>query len=261
MMQIESDKNPKIKNIVKLLDKSRERKNQKKFIVEGRQENQFAINNGFKLLEIYIQPKIYQNEVVLPANIPQYEVSQNVYDKIAYRKITEGIVGIYEYPTKKLSELKQPKNPFILILEGVEKPGNLGAICRSADAFAVDAVILCDEKSDVYNPNVIRSSVGSVFTLPVISATKEEVYAYLQEHKISLFATYMNEKSVEIQTVDLSNGSALLFGTEHSGITEYWLDKAEKNVLIPMRGKIDSLNVSNAVAIASYEVLRQKLRA
>ncbi|MDR1877865.1 MAG: RNA methyltransferase [Flavobacteriaceae bacterium] len=258
-MHIESDKNPKVKNLIKLLEKSRERKIQKKFAVEGRQENFFAIQNGFHPVEFYIQPEIFQNSTELPESAVKYEVSQTVYNKIAYRKITEGIIGVYEYKLYDLSEINLSDNPFVLIIESVEKPGNLGAICRSADAFGVDAVVLCEEKADIYNPNVIRSSVGSFFNIPVISSNNEKIYEFLKKNKISTYATYMNETSINIQDADLSKPTAIVFGTEHSGISDFWKNKIKQNIIIPMRGKIDSLNVSNAVAIVCYEVGRQKI--
>ncbi|MDR2121901.1 MAG: RNA methyltransferase [Flavobacteriaceae bacterium] len=257
-MYIESDKNPRIKNLVKLLEKSKERKSQKRFVVEGRQENFFALRNKFQPVEYYIQPEIFQDLIELPA-VATYEVSQSVYNKIAYRKITEGIVGVYEYKSYDLSKIELSGNPFILVIESVEKPGNLGAICRSADAFGVDMVILCEEKSDPYNPNVIRSSVGSVFTIPVISSNNEKIYEFLKKNGISIYATYMNETSICIQDAELSTPSAIVFGTEHSGVSGFWKDKIEQNILIPMRGKVDSLNVSNAVAVACYEVVRQRI--
>jgi TrmH family RNA methyltransferase len=258
-MYIESDKNPKIKNLVKLLEKSRERKSQKKFVVEGRQENFFAIENGYKSIEFYIQPDIFQNWMVLPESALRYDVSQSAYNKMAYRKISEGILGVYEYKSYDFSEIRLPENPFILVVESVEKPGNLGAICRSADAFGVDMVILCEEKSDIYNPNVIRSSVGSFFNIPVLSSNNEKVYEFLKKNYISIYATYMNEEAVHIQDAELSEASAVVFGTEHSGVSDFWKNKVKKNILIPMKGKIDSLNVSNAVAIVCYEVERQKI--
>lgn len=258
-MDIESDKNSKIKDLVKLLDKSRNRKTQRKFIVEGIQENFFALQEKFQPLEFFIQPQIFLNSLKLPNNIKVYEVSQLVYNKIAYRKNTEGIVGVYKYKNQLMENINLPKNSFILIIESVEKPGNLGAICRTADAFGVDVVFICDEKTDIYNPNVIRSSVGSFFNIPIISEKKERVFEYLSKNNISVYATYMNEKAIYIQEAELSKSCAILFGTEHSGISDFWKNKIKQNILIPMRGKIDSLNVSNAVSIACYEVERQRI--
>lgn len=257
-MDIESDKNPKIKNLVKLLDKSRDRRSQRKFIVEGQQENFFALQTEFQPVEFFIQPEIFLNSVQLPDAVNVYKVSQTVYDRIAYRKKTEGIIGVYKYKDQCIENIPLPEDPFILIIESVEKPGNLGAICRSADAFGVDAVIICDERTDIYNPNVIRSSVGSFFNIPVISVKKEIVYEYLIKNDISIYATYMDESSVDIQEAELLKSCAILFGTEHSGISDFWKGKIKQNILIPMKGKIDSLNVSNAVAIACYEVERQR---
>ncbi len=258
-MYIESEKNSKIKNLLKLSEKSRERKIQKRFVVEGRKENFFALKNEFRPVEFFIQPEIFQNSVELPSSAIKYEVSQLVYNKIAYRKITEGIVGVYEYKVRDLTKNRLPENPFILVIESVEKPGNLGAICRSADAFGVDIVFLCEEKADIYNPNVIRSSVGSFFNVPVVSAANEVVYEFLEKNKIPIYATYMNESSIPVYDAELSESCAVVFGTEHSGVSEFWKNKIKQNILIPMKGKIDSLNVSNAVSIACYEVNRQKI--
>lgn len=258
-MHIESDKNPKIKNLVRLLEKSKERKGEEKFIVEGIQENIFALENGFEAIEFFIQPRIFGNAFELPEATVKYNVSQNVYNKIAYRKITEGIVGVYKYKKLEFQDVKLSENPFILVIESVEKPGNLGAICRSADAFGVEMVIICEEKADIYNPNVIRSSVGSFFNVPVISSSNEKVYHFLKENNISVYSTYMDEKAIYIQNIQLTESCAIIFGTEHSGISDFWKNKVKNNVLIPMKGRIDSLNVSNAVAIMCYEVERQKI--
>ena len=256
-MLLSSDKNIRIKNLIKLSEKSRERKSQKKFVVEGVQENFYALQNHFQPLEFYIQPEIFQSALELPS-AEIYEVSQEVYQKIAYRKITEGFIGVYQYPDRELEEVCLPENAFILVIESVEKPGNLGAICRTADALGAAMVVLCEEKADIYNPNVIRSSVGSVFNIPVISAKNEKVYQYLCSHKIPAYATYMDKTSVYLQDMDLTHSCAVIFGTEHSGISSFWKDRMSANVLIPMAGEIDSLNVSNAAAITCYEVLRQK---
>ena len=258
-MLIESNRNPKIKNLVKLLEKSKERKSQKRFIVEGKNENFFALKNGFVPLEFYIQPDIFQNSISLPSSIITYEVSQTVYEKIAYRKMSGGILGVYEYKNYEINQIKLPNNPFILIIEALEKPGNLGAICRSADAFGVDMVVVGEEKADLYNPNVLRSSVGSFFNIPIISTSNQNIYDFVIKKEIPVYATYMNESSISIQNVDFTQSAAVIFGTEHSGISEFWKSKITQNILIPMQGQIDSLNVSNAVAIVCYEVERQKI--
>lgn len=258
-MYIESNKNPKIKNLVKLLEKSKERKSQRKFIVEGKNENFFALKNGFIPIEFYIQPHIFQDSITLPSSAIKYEVSQSVYDKIAYRKLSEGILGVYEYKTYELDQIKLPNRPFILVIESIEKPGNLGAICRSADAFGVDMVVVCEEKADLYNPNVLRSSVGSFFNIPIISTNNANIYDFLIKMDVPIYATYMTETSKIIQNVDFTQSAAVIFGTEHSGISDFWKNKIKENILIPMKGQIDSLNVSNAVAIVCYEVERQKI--
>lgn len=254
---IESDKNIKIKDLKKLYEKNRERKSRKLFVVEGKQENKFALEAGFIPKEFYIQNEIFQSRINLPENAQIYYVTHNIYAKVAYRKDTEGIIGIYQEKIQEENYIHK-RNSFILIIESIEKPGNLGAICRTADIFNIDLLFICDKKLDIYNPNVIRSSVGSVFNIPIFSIDKETLYNYLNINKIPIFATYMNETSEMIYKTDLTQSCAILFGTEHSGISSFWKDKIQKNILIPMQGKIDSLNVSNAVAITSYEVTRQR---
>ncbi|TWP30668.1 RNA methyltransferase [Apibacter muscae] len=257
-MTIESDKNPKIKKLLKLIEKSRERKIQNKIIVEGVQENFFALQNNYDPIEFFIQTSIFQNNINIPKNIQIYEVSKQVYSKIAYRQSTEGIVGVYRQKEEELKKIKLKKDPFLVIIESIEKPGNLGAICRSVDAFGVDYLFVCDEKVDIYNPNVIRSSVGSVFNVPIIHVANQELYEFLKDRKINTYATFMNMDFKEIQEISLDQSTAIIFGTEHSGVSNFWKDKITENILIPMQGKVDSLNISNAVSISCYEVRRQR---
>jgi TrmH family RNA methyltransferase len=251
---IESLQNETIKKLVRLSEDNRFRKKMEIVVVEGKQENERALQFGFESIEFFICETIYNQP--LPKGKIQW-VSEKVYEKIAYRTSTEGIIGIYKTPIKKLSDYKPKNNSSIIIVEGIEKPGNLGAILRSCEAFGIEALILADSKTDLYNPNVIRSSVGCLFGMNVFSATNEEVANYLDTNNIKAYSTFMDEKAKEINSVNLKDNIAIIFGTEHSGISDFWLDKTE-NIIIPMVGTIDSLNLSNAVAIACYEVLRQK---
>ena len=252
---ISSFQNNRIKTIVKLSEKSRERKKNNLFVVEGVQENNFALKNNFQPKEFYICSSILHEN--FDFSVPVYEVTESIYQKIAFRGSTEGIIGIYHENKSDVNSIQLSVNPKVLIIESIEKPGNLGAILRSCEAFSIDLLMICDEKVDVYNPNVIRSSVGCVFSVPIISCSKEDGYDFCKKHNLQIFTTFINETAKDIWKVELNN-CALVFGTEHSGISPFWLEKTVKNVLIPMSGTIDSLNVSNAIAISLYEMNRQR---
>ena len=254
-MTIESLQNEKIKNLNRLITDNRFRKKSGVFVVEGKQENERALQFGFENIEFYICENIFG------INHPEgkiHFVSSQVYEKLAYRGSSEGIIGIYKTKEFNLNEFSPKENASIIVVESVEKPGNLGAILRSCEAFGIDALIVTDTKVDFYNPNVLRSSVGCFFGMNVFSATNEETLAFLQKNNFKIYTTFMDESAEDLYKKNFTEKSALFFGTEHSGLSDFWLNKGE-NILIPMSGTIDSLNLSNAVAIACYEILRQKL--
>ena len=254
-MIIESLQNEKIKNLNRLITDNRFRKKSGIFVVEGKQENERALQFGFENIEFYICENIFG------INHPEgkiHFVSSQVYEKLAYRGSSEGIIGIYKTKEFNLNEFSPKENASIIVVESVEKPGNLGAILRSCEAFGIDALIVTDTKVDFYNPNVLRSSVGCFFGMNVFSASNEETLAFLQKNNFKIYTTFMDESAEDLYKKNFTEKSALFFGTEHSGLSDFWLNKGE-NILIPMAGTIDSLNLSNAVAIACYEILRQKL--
>jgi len=251
---IESFQNEKIKNITKLLTDNRFRKKSGVFVVEGQQENERAQKYNFEATEFFVCESIFKGQN--PKEKIHY-VSEKVYEKIAYRGSSEGIIGIYKAKETDLNTFKPKDNSTIIIVEGVEKPGNLGAILRSCEAFGIDALIVADAKADFYNPNVIRSSVGCLFGMDVFQAENHEVFEFLQNNEFNIYTTIMDESSEDLFKRDFIKKSAVLFGTEHSGLSDFWSGKG-KNTLIPMTGSIDSLNLSNAVAITCYEALRQK---
>ena len=253
-MMIESIQNEKIKNLVRLNTDNRFRKKSGVFVVEGQQENERAIEFGFQPTEFFICESIFKGE---QPNTKTHFVTEKVYEKIAYRGSSEGIVGIYEQTTSNFRDFNPSDNSTIVIVESMEKPGNLGAILRSCEAFGIEALIVTDPKVDFFNPNVIRSSVGCLFGMNIYSSTNEELSQYLIEKDFQVLTTFMDETAISIDRLDLNKKTAILFGTEHSGLSDFWLDKGQ-NTLIPMSGTIDSLNLSNAVAIACYETLRQK---
>jgi RNA methyltransferase, TrmH family len=253
-MLIESFQNEKIKNITKLLMDNRFRKKSGVFVVEGQQENERAQKYNFEAVEFFICESIFKGE--LPKEKTHY-VSDKIYEKIAYRGSSEGIIGVYKAKESDLSSFIPKENSTIIIVEGVEKPGNLGAILRSCEAFGIDALIITDAKADFYNPNVIRSSVGCLFGMEVFQSENEKTFEFLKNNSFNIYTTIMDETSEDLYKRDFTQKSAILFGTEHSGLSDFWYGKG-KNTLIPMSGSIDSLNLSNAVAITCYETLKQK---
>ncbi|MBB5333580.1 TrmH family RNA methyltransferase [Chryseobacterium koreense] len=253
-MMIESPQNDKIKYLVRLISDNRFRKKSGVFTVEGKQENERALHFGFEVQEFFICESIF-NEDFPKGKISL--VSENLYEKISYRGTSEGIIGIFKAKTNSLKDFKPKADSSVIVVESVEKPGNLGAILRSCEAFGIDAVIITDPKVDFFNPNVIRSSVGCLFGMNVFQSDNEELYEFLLQNNYPIFTTLMDESAEDLQTRDFRQKSALLFGTEHSGLSDFWIGKGA-NTLIPMAGTIDSLNLSNAVAISCYEILRQK---
>jgi TrmH family RNA methyltransferase len=250
---IESFQNEKIKYLSRLLTDNRFRKKEQVFAVEGIQENERALKYSFKPIHYFICDSIFTG------NLPStYEsISHKIYDKVAYRGSSEGIIGIYSNEAKHLNQYTPKENAAIIIIESVEKPGNLGAILRSCEAFGIDALIITDTKVDIYNPNVIRSSVGCLFGMTIFQSDNETTLQFLEENNFQIFTTNMHQNAKEISKNNFTKKSALIFGTEHSGLTDFWF-KTGENIIIPMRGSIDSLNLSNAVAISCYEILRQK---
>lgn len=253
-MQIESLQNEKIKHLIRLNTDNRFRKKSGVFVVEGKQENERAQNFDFEAVEFFICETIFQT--ALPEG-KIHLVSEKVYEKIAYRGSSEGIIGVYTIKTENLEDFTPENDSTVIVVEGVEKPGNLGAILRSCEAFGIDALIITDPKVDFFNPNVIRSSVGCIFGMKIFQSTNENTFQFLQKNKFSIYTTIMDESAEDLYERNFNEKSAVLFGTEHSGLSSFWNGKG-KNTLIPMSGTIDSLNLSNAVAITCYEALRQK---
>ncbi len=252
---IESIQNDNIKYLQRLLTDNRFRKKAGVFAVEGRQENERAQRFGYEPAAFFICEQIY-DQAIPPGKINY--VSDKIYEKLAYRGKTEGIIGIYDEKTATLTDLRPQKDSAVIIVEGMEKPGNLGAILRSCEAFGIDSLIVTEGKVDFYNPNVIRSSVGCLFGMNIYQSTNEEVYDFLQENDFQIFTTMMSDGAGKLQDRNFTKRSAVLFGTEHSGLSDFWKGIGD-NTLIPMAGTIDSLNLSNAVAITCYEILRQKM--
>jgi len=260
--RITSLQNPKIKNIIRL-EKAKEREEQNLFLIEGLHEGIMAVRAGYQIHSIFYCPDIIAardiEKLVSKAGLSEgiFEITKEVYQKIAYRTGTEGLCILARPVKQKLNELRLSQVPLILVLEAVEKPGNLGAILRTADAAGLDAVIICDPKTDFYNPNVVRSSIGCLFTVQTASCTNEEALDFLNTHGIKAYAAALTAEHF-YQETDFDKPSAIIMGTESTGLSDFWLYKSEKQIKIPMLGKIDSLNVSTSAAILVFEAMRQR---
>lgn len=260
-MLISSLQNQAVKNIVKL-SKSRERREQQLFVIEGARELSLAQRAGYQIESAYLLPELFENSKYpgVLDDIPEnnvFEITRPIFEKIAYREDSDGVIALAKPRSHRLGDLKLSENPFVIILESVEKPGNLGAILRTADAAAVDAVIVCDPLSDLYNPNVIRSSVGGIFTVRTAVCTSEEALQWLKAKNITSFAAELQAAEF-YQDVDFRKPSAIVMGTEAEGLTDFWLRNADKRIKIPMLGEIDSLNVSVSAAVITFEGRRQR---
>ena len=253
--------NPAVKNIIKL-SKSKERREQQLFVIEGARELSLALQSDYRVEAVYVCREMFEKTKypdllhALSENIV-FEISPAVFEKIAYRENSDGIVALARPKLHGLADIHLSENPFLILLESVEKPGNLGAVPRTADAAAVDAVIICDPQTDLYNPNVIRSGVGGLFTVQTAVCTSEEALTWLQQHQINIYAAELQAADF-YQDIDYRQPSAIVMGTEADGLTRFWLENATRRIKIPMRGKIDSLNVSVSTAVITFEAMRQR---
>ncbi|MDA9584927.1 RNA methyltransferase [Flavobacteriaceae bacterium] len=259
MKQIQSLQNPLIKNILKLQEKSRERKKQQLFVIEGKREIELAFKGQFEIDSLLFIPHKIENDYLKQYNAKEViEITPEVYKKIAYRESTEGIIAIAKSKYIDLNSLNFKNiKPLILVVEGIEKPGNIGAMIRSADAANIDAVILADPKTDQYNPNVIRSSVGGVFTKNIVISSSEEIIAFFKKNNIKMYAATLQNSNLYTNQ-NYTEASAIIVGTEANGLTQIWRDHSTKNINIPMQGEIDSMNVSVAAAVILFEAKRQR---
>ena len=257
---ITSAQNPRIKELILLQEKSRARRENGLFVVEGRRELSHCLEAGFKPRSLFICPEILGRDAcreLEQAGCPIVEIPAFLYEKVAYRGRTEGVIGVMECHSHSLEDLHLKENPLVIVLESVEKPGNLGAVLRSADAAGADAVIVCDPLTDLYNPNLIRSSIGGIFTVPVAAASSEEAIRWLKERGIRILTAQLQD-SLPYYDTDMRQGTAIVMGTESTGLTPLWRQAADAHIMIPMLGRLDSLNVSVSAAILLYEAVRQR---
>lgn len=260
MKQITSIQNPFIKSLVQLQEKAKTRKQTGTFLIEGQREIMLAQKGGYLLESILFVPDLISEAQISELSsqkAERIEISREVYQKLAYRDTTEGLLAVAKTKSLSLADLKLSDNPLILVAEATEKPGNIGAILRTADAANLDAVIIANPKSDMYNPNVVRSSVGCLFTRQIATGTTDDVIAYLKSKNISIYCATLQD-STYYHTQDYTTPSALVVGTEATGLTEAWRKASTKNIIIPMQGEIDSMNVSVAAAILIFEAKRQR---
>lgn len=261
---ISSVQNPEVKKILQLQEKSRIRRREGIFVIEGQRELLLAKKGGYQIPQILFCPQLLaQNQLeellkVFPTDISLTELSEDVYKKIAYRGSTEGIIGLAKAKETSVNRLEfGSDNPLILVAEAPEKPGNIGALLRTADAANVDAVLIANPRTDLYNPNIIRSSVGGVFTNTIASGSTSEIISFLQDRDIAIFAAAL-QGSVPYHEVDFRGACAIVVGTEDSGLSKEWREASTQNIIIPMRGEIDSMNVSVAAGILIFEACRQR---
>ena len=267
---IKSLQNPKVKRLLALQQKSAERRREGLFVVEGWRELEHCLEAGYEVDTVFFCPALIANGDAteqlkladkrlrnLPDKVRRFEVSPQVYERMAYRGSTEGVMAEVRQRVLNLDDLRLSESPLLIVLESVEKPGNLGAVLRSADAAQADAVIVCDPLTDLYNPNLIRSSIGALFTVPTVACTSEECIRFLKQHGIQIFTAQLQDSHLYYD-IDMCRSTAIVMGTESTGLTDLWRQAADAHIRIPMLGRLDSLNVSVSAAILLFEAVRQR---
>lgn len=259
---ISSAQNPEVRQLEHWNRKGRDRRRDGRFVLEGMRELRMALQAGYRPEKLYFCPDIVPEAAVraLPGlgDCPLTSLSSAVYRHLAYRGKTEGVIGLMHSRTHRLEDLEfRRERPLILVAEAPEKPGNIGALLRTADAAGLDAVIIADLQGDLYNPNIIRSSVGCLFTVPVAAAGSSEILAFLRERGFQVLGAALGG-SLRYDLADYTLPTAIVVGTEATGLTPRWIQGADSLVEIPMQGAIDSMNVSVAASILIFEARRQR---
>ena len=262
-IEITSFSNPKIKLIKKLLKDSSKRQEEGLVIVDGKREINEALKAGWKIEDFFFSLDIIKKEddlklrsYFLKNSKNSYQLKKSIFSSISYKKNPDGFLATFKSQFLRWSDLKIKNNPLVLILESVEKPGNLGAIIRTAQASDVDLLILIDQKTDLYSPNVIRASTGFVFSLPIILTSASEALKWCKEKNIEILSTALRAPLTCFEA-DLSRPTAIIFGTEARGLSQTWLE-SKNQISIPMKKGVDSLNVSVSVGVIAYEAWRQR---
>ena len=256
--KITSARNERIRQVLELQEKSRTRRALGLFVVEGRRELEHCLEAGYEIDSVFWCPEILPElPQELIGDVPVSELTAELYGRIAYRDGTEGLVARVKARPHTLEDLALKENPLIVVLESVEKPGNLGAVFRSADAAGADAVIICDPLTDLYNPNLIRSSIGGVFTVQSAVCDSASAISWLKARGMKILTAQLQDSSWYYD-VDMKGGTAIVIGTEATGLTEQWREAADAHIRIPMLGALDSLNASVSAAILLFEAVRQR---
>ena len=258
---IASLQNQLVKQLVQLKEKSRERKRTGTFLIEGKRELQLAIKGGYTIEIILFYPELLNTaeaKALSSHTIQMVEITKEVFQKLAHRSTTEGIIALAQSKTHELTNITwHTENPLILVAEAPEKPGNIGALLRTADAANVDAVIIANPKTDLYNPNSIRSSIGCLFTNQIATGNTTEIITFLKDQNIAINCAALND-SIDYHKQDFTKPTAIVVGTEATGLSQEWLENSDQNITIPMQGEIDSMNVSVAAGILIFEAKRQR---
>lgn len=258
---ITSRQNPRVKHVLRL-QKSQVRFQEQLFVIEGLKEIEKATIADYTFDSIFFCPRIISLEelqLLIPEmkGTPLFEVSADVFEKMAYRENSGGVIVLARMKQHEVSGVTQHQNPLYLVLEGVEKPGNLGAIYRTADAAGIDSIIICNPKTDIYNPNTVRASLGCVFTVPTVITDNSTALAMLKQNNIQILSTYL-QAAIPYHTADFRLPTAIVMGTEATGISADWIQASDANIIIPMKGYADSMNVSVSTAIVVFEAVRQR---
>jgi TrmH family RNA methyltransferase len=258
MKEITSSQNPFIKSLMLLQEKAKARKQSGTFLIEGMREIELAVKGKYEIeILLFLPELVSETQIRKFKSCDVIQISKEVYQKLAYRDTTEGILAVARIKPLRLEDLKLPENPLIVIMEAIEKPGNIGAVLRTCDAANVDAVIIANPKTDLYNPNIVRSSVGCLFTNQIAIGSSEETVDFLIKNNINFYSATL-QNSTAYHTQNYTKPTALVVGTEATGLSPIWREKATQNIIIPMQGEIDSMNVSVAAAVLIFEAKRQR---
>jgi TrmH family RNA methyltransferase len=253
---ITSTQNPRVKHVVKLKEDKRQRRKEGLIVVEGWTEISHALAAGLLPRTIFSAPDLVSHPVKgLSSDI--LTVNPAVFEKMSYRENPDGWLALFEMPNRSLDDIQLGSSPLVIVAESVEKPGNLGAILRTADAAGVDALLVCDPRVDLWNPNVVRASRGALFSVPAIELNNAAAFSWLKSNAIQVLAATPSAKVTYTQA-NLADPVAVVVGTEDLGLTGFWLQRADQKVLIPMHGRVNSLNVSIAAALIVFEAVRQR---
>tara|TARA_B100000768_G_scaffold67902_1_gene65289 strand:+ start:4926 stop:5669 length:744 start_codon:yes stop_codon:yes gene_type:complete len=244
------------------LFKNNKRKASNSFIVEGKKNINLCHDFGFKFMEIIICSEIISDDNINYINnnyknIIIYDFSLSLYQELIYKKKSDGLLALVKSKDNSLESFKISKNPYILIAESPEKPGNIGALLRTADAAGLDGLIIANPKTELYNPNAIRSSLGSIFTMQIATASTDEIIRFLKKNNIKIFSTFV-ENSKNYLNINYKQACAIIVGTESSSLSKSWLLESDELISIPMKGEMDSLNLSVSAAIVIFEGLKQR---